>query len=90
MASISGSGTEDKAASGKSGARSRAKTTSDEKAPTLRLKTNQLTKTPSTGELADMIATAAYFRAEQRGFAPGHELDDWLIAEQQMRARLSS
>jgi hypothetical protein len=28
-----------------------------------------------------MIATAAYFRAEQRGFAPGHEVDDWLDAE---------
>jgi len=28
-----------------------------------------------------MIAEAAYFRAEQRGFAPGHELADWLAAE---------
>jgi hypothetical protein len=28
-----------------------------------------------------MIARAAYFRAEQRGFAPGHELEDWLAAE---------
>jgi hypothetical protein len=28
-----------------------------------------------------MIAEAAYFRAEQRGFAPGAELDDWLEAE---------
>ncbi|MET0660448.1 MAG: DUF2934 domain-containing protein, partial [Steroidobacteraceae bacterium] len=27
------------------------------------------------------IAAAAYFRAEQRGFEPGHELDDWLAAE---------
>jgi len=24
------------------------------------------------------IAEAAYFRAERRGFAPGHELEDWL------------
>jgi hypothetical protein len=29
----------------------------------------------------DMIATAAYFRAHQRGFEPGHELEDWLAAE---------
>lgn len=28
-----------------------------------------------------MIAAAAYFRAEKRGFEPGHELDDWLAAE---------
>ena len=29
----------------------------------------------------DMIEHAAYFRAEQRGFAPGFELDDWIAAE---------
>ena len=28
-----------------------------------------------------MIAEAAYYRAEKRGFAPGHDLDDWLAAE---------
>jgi hypothetical protein len=27
------------------------------------------------------IQVAAYFLAEQRGFAPGHALDDWLAAE---------
>lgn len=32
-------------------------------------------------ERRDMIATAAYFRAQKRGFEPGHELDDWLAAE---------
>ncbi|HKZ73293.1 MAG TPA: DUF2934 domain-containing protein [Steroidobacteraceae bacterium] len=30
---------------------------------------------------AAMIAEAAYFRAEKRGFDPGHELGDWLAAE---------
>jgi len=29
----------------------------------------------------EMIATAAYFIAEQRGFAPGHEQEDWHRAE---------
>jgi hypothetical protein len=29
----------------------------------------------------EMIARAAYFRAERRGFEPGHELEDWLAAE---------
>lgn len=30
------------------------------------------------------IAVRAYFRAERRGFAPGGELEDWLIAEQEI------
>jgi hypothetical protein len=28
-----------------------------------------------------MIAEAAYYLAERRGFKPGHELEDWLAAE---------
>lgn len=40
---------------------------------------------PSENELLGMIATAAYFRAEQRSFAPGHDLEDWLEAERQIR-----
>jgi len=28
-----------------------------------------------------LIATAAYYRAERRGFSPGNELEDWLAAE---------
>jgi hypothetical protein len=32
-------------------------------------------------DLNDYIAAAAYFKAESRGFEPGHELDDWLEAE---------
>jgi hypothetical protein len=31
-----------------------------------------------------MIAEAAYLRAEKRSFCPGHELDDWLAAEQEI------
>ncbi len=27
------------------------------------------------------ISELAYFKAENRGFAPGHELEDWLEAE---------
>jgi len=30
------------------------------------------------------IAEAAYWRAERRGFAPGHELEDWLNAEKEI------
>jgi hypothetical protein len=32
-------------------------------------------------ERQQLIATAAYFRAQQRGFIPGGELQDWLQAE---------
>ena len=37
-------------------------------------------------ERAEYIATAAYFRAEARGFTPGHELEDWLAAEAEVGA----
>ena len=36
-----------------------------------------------------MIAEAAYYHSEQRGFDPGHELDDWLAAESQVDAALA-
>jgi len=36
-----------------------------------------------------MIAEAAYFRAEARGFAPGHEMEDWLAAEVEVDRLLS-
>ena len=34
-------------------------------------------------------AEAAYFYAQQRGFEPGSELDDWLAAEAQVEAALA-
>jgi Protein of unknown function (DUF2934) len=37
-----------------------------------------------------MIAEAAYLRAEQRGFAPGYETEDWLAAEIETDALLRS
>jgi Protein of unknown function (DUF2934) len=36
----------------------------------------------------EMIATAAYYIAEQRGFAPGHETADWQAAESAVDASL--
>lgn len=36
---------------------------------------------------AAAIAVRAYYMAEQRGFEPGHELQDWLNAEQQESSR---
>jgi hypothetical protein len=34
------------------------------------------------------IAEAAYFRSQHRGFMPGHELEDWLAAEEEVDQRL--
>lgn len=40
--------------------------------------------TPS--ERVQMIAVAAYYRAEQRGFSSGLEMEDWLRAEKQIES----
>lgn len=37
---------------------------------------------------AALIAEAAYFRAQKRGFAAGHENEDWLAAEAEVDANL--
>ena len=37
-----------------------------------------------------MIAEGAYLRAERRGFAPGHEREDWLAAEAEVDALLKA
>lgn len=42
----------------------------------------------SAEERYRMIATAAYYRAERRGFAPGGELEDWYAAEVEIDRRL--
>jgi hypothetical protein len=43
----------------------------------------------SEEELKAMISRAAYLRAEKRGFEPGHEEEDWLAAEAEIRNRVS-
>jgi len=32
-----------------------------------------------------MIAECAYYKAEKRGFSAGHEIEDWLEAEQEVK-----
>jgi hypothetical protein len=56
------------------------------KSPYLRPSFNPLrfslpVKRVSEEERRNMIARAAYFRAERRNFAPGQELADWAAAE---------
>ncbi|MDO9268657.1 MAG: DUF2934 domain-containing protein [Methylobacter sp.] len=31
------------------------------------------------------IAELAFYKAESRGFEPGHEFDDWIEAEQELK-----
>jgi hypothetical protein len=45
-------------------------------------------RTPTPLEREQMIAQAAYYRALKRNFAPGHELEDWLEAESELKAQL--
>lgn len=42
-----------------------------------------------SAERERLIAEAAYFRAQARGFVPGRELEDWLQAEAEVDRRLS-
>jgi hypothetical protein len=37
-------------------------------------------------EFREMVAENAYYRAEKRGFEPGHELDDWYEAEREIKS----
>ncbi len=43
----------------------------------------------SPEERRKLIEEAAYYRAQQRHFLAGHELDDWLAAEAEVDRRLA-
>ncbi len=43
----------------------------------------------SPRERYKMIATMAYYRAEQRNFEPGHDVEDWLDCERIIDEMLS-
>ena len=45
-------------------------------------------RAPTPVEIYEMIAEAAYYRAQKRGFAPGLEEDDWRAAEAEVMDRL--
>ena len=44
----------------------------------------------SPEEIYRLIQEAAYYKAKARGFAPGHEVQDWIEAEAEVRLRLDS
>jgi DUF2934 family protein len=43
----------------------------------------------SSEETRRLIAVAAYYRAKERGFEPGHELEDWVEAESEIMGRIN-
>ena len=43
----------------------------------------------SPEETRHLIAVAAYYRAKERGFEPGHELEDWVEAESEIMGRIN-
>jgi len=45
---------------------------------------------PAPETVTAMIAEAAYYKAAQRDFVPGHELSDWLAAEAEIEATLTA
>ena len=57
-------------------------TVSKTKSPTSKTRSkDQPTEYIDVAQQEAMIAKAAYFKAMQRDFVAGHEMDDWLAAE---------
>lgn len=44
----------------------------------------------SPEEIYRLIQETAYYKAKARGFAPGHEVQDWIEAEAEVRLRLDN
>ena len=44
----------------------------------------------SPDELRKLVSEAAYYRAKQRGFSPGHEMEDWIQAEAEVLRRIGA
>ncbi len=42
----------------------------------------------SPEEVYRLIQESAYFKAKERGFAPGGEVEDWIEAEAEVRRRI--
>ena len=66
----------------------KSKKTSQKKKPVLSVKSKRKSKYKSEQDYQEMIAEAAYYKAEQRGFIPGFEEEDWLQAESEIIAML--
>jgi len=60
------------------------------KKKTIKLKKSKQSKQSKQIITKDMIAETAYYKAEQRGFNPGHEERDWLEAEIYLKSELNT
>jgi len=56
--------------------------------PVLSVKSKKTSAHTPNQDYQEMIAEAAYYKAEQRGFIPGFEKQDWLDAENEILAML--
>jgi len=52
------------------------------------IQNNGETQTIPQEDWRDMVATAAYYRAQARGFQAGSPEQDWLAAEDELKQRL--
>jgi hypothetical protein len=43
----------------------------------------------SSEDIKRLIEETAYFKAKERGFTPGYELEDWVQAEAEIKRRLA-
>jgi hypothetical protein len=61
-----------------------------DKAAIVLLESAQSETAPGTDSVdrRELVAAEAYFLAERRGFAAGHELEDWIAAEVAVDSRL--
>jgi hypothetical protein len=50
--------------------------------------TKEFGDTIGLSDLDTRIAELAYYKAESRGFEPGHELEDWFEAEQDLYGKV--
>lgn len=64
------------------------RTSSAKKATSGSARSSRSVKASPSIDRERMVSEAAYFLAEQRGFAGGDPLQDWLQAEQQVDATL--
>ena len=55
----------------------------------LTIKSKKSSSFKSDQDYQEMIAEAAYYKAEQRGFVPGFEEEDWLEAENEIISMLN-
>lgn len=70
----------------------KVKTTRAAKSPEAKIAAPKLEAVPRSNNLVpinleDEIRKVAYLLSERRGFVPGHEREDWLAAEREVRQR---